>query len=120
MFLKIKCDIVCVYVSHGQIEYMDNNADAWLGWTWWATGPLWTDDYMFTLEPIDNGNGTYTDKPQMAVLESHIDSACGYVLPPPFVPTPSPDQVEIPIMAATSPVPQQSPANLAATFDSKH
>ena len=94
---------------------MDNNADAWLGWTWFATGPLLADDYEYTLEPDTLG----VDQPQMAVLESHIDTPCSFVHPLPFESNPSPDLVQIPIIEATSPVPQDSPENLPATFDGK-
>ena len=44
---------------------IEQNADVWLGWTWWAAGPWWA-NYMFTLEPTSN----YTvDQPAMAVLK---------------------------------------------------
>jgi endoglucanase len=32
------------------LSYVNVNADVWLGWTWWAAGP-WFTDYMFSLEP---------------------------------------------------------------------
>lgn len=47
------------------LGYIENNADVWLGWTWWAAGPSFT-SYMFSLEPV---NG---DRPQMAVLQKFI------------------------------------------------
>jgi endoglucanase len=47
------------------LGHIEANADAWLGWTWWAAGP-WYTDYMFSLEPIGG------DRPQMAVLRDHI------------------------------------------------
>ena len=31
---------------------MKDNADVWMGWTAWAAGPFWPDDYMFNLEPL--------------------------------------------------------------------
>lgn len=31
---------------------MRANADVWMGWTAWAAGPFWPDDYIFNLEPL--------------------------------------------------------------------
>jgi len=50
---------------------IENDADAWLGWTWWAGGP-WLGEYMFTLEPQNLGQANETDRPQMAVLQPHL------------------------------------------------
>ena len=48
------------------LDHLDANRDVWLGWTWWAAGPWWS-DYMFTLAPDG-----MTDRPQMAVLTPHL------------------------------------------------
>lgn len=53
------------------LGFMDQNADVWLGWTWWAGGPWWG-EYMFTLEPRNLGLPTETDRPQLAVLRPHM------------------------------------------------
>ncbi|TMA31080.1 MAG: glycoside hydrolase family 5 protein [Deltaproteobacteria bacterium] len=53
------------------LDYMQQNADVWLGWTWWAGGPWWG-DYMFTLEPQNLGQPTETGRPQLAVLRVHL------------------------------------------------
>lgn len=50
---------------HNMLGHIEANADLWLGWTWWAAGP-WYTDYMFSLEPIGG------DRPQMSVLRDHI------------------------------------------------
>jgi len=47
------------------LTQVKTNADVWLGWTWWAAGPMYT-DYMFSLEP------TSGDRVQMAVLTNFI------------------------------------------------
>jgi len=48
------------------LAYVEQNADVWLGWTWWAAGPWWG-NYMFSLEPTSN----YTvDQPAMGVLKN--------------------------------------------------
>jgi len=58
----------CLNSLDNMLDYMDTNADVWLGWTYWAAGPWWG-DYIYTLEP-DNG----VDRPQMAILLKHISS----------------------------------------------
>lgn len=51
------------------LEYMEDNSDNWIGWTYWAAGPWWG-DYMFSVEP-GGGPGNYIDKPQIAVLAEY-------------------------------------------------
>lgn len=58
-------DATCQSAVNDMLTYMEANSDVWIGWTWWAGGPMWG-DYMFTLEP----NGS--DRPQMAWLASHL------------------------------------------------
>jgi len=59
------------------LTHVQNNADVWLGWAWWAAGPSLTGN-MFSLEPV---NG---DKPQMAVLTNFIpDFAASAPIPEP-------------------------------------
>ena len=48
------------------LQYMQDNADVWIGATYWAGGPWWG-DYIFSIEPDANGN----DKPQMAILQKY-------------------------------------------------
>jgi len=64
---------VCRAAVSDLLGHLEANKDVWVGWTWWAAGPLWG-DYIFTLEP---SNGT--DRPMMAVLAPHIvaDSGAG-------------------------------------------
>ena len=59
----------CYAALDNTLTYIDNNADVWLGWTYWAAGPWWPNDYIFTLEPI---NGA--DRPQMLPLSKHFAS----------------------------------------------
>jgi endoglucanase len=47
------------------LGHLEANADVWLGWTWWAAGP-WYTEYMFSLEPIGG------DRSQMSVLREHV------------------------------------------------
>lgn len=53
------------------LDYMEQNDDAWLGWTWWAGGPWWT-SYMFSPEPTNLGSANPTDKPIMGVIQPHF------------------------------------------------
>lgn len=53
------------------LDYMEANADVWLGWTWWAGGPWWG-NYMFSLEPTNLGQPSQADRPAMAVLQPHF------------------------------------------------
>ncbi|MEP7359232.1 MAG: glycoside hydrolase family 5 protein, partial [Anaerolineales bacterium] len=56
----------CYAALDDMLGYLDQNADVWLGWTYWAAGPRWG-EYIFTVEPL---NGT--DRPQMAVLRRYL------------------------------------------------
>eukprot|EP01089_Gocevia_fonbrunei_P013397 TRINITY_DN3435_c0_g1_i1.p1 TRINITY_DN3435_c0_g1~~TRINITY_DN3435_c0_g1_i1.p1 ORF type:complete len:563 (-),score=140.14 TRINITY_DN3435_c0_g1_i1:5-1693(-) len=53
------------------MTYLSTNSDAWIGFTWWAGGPMWG-DYMFTLEP-KNGADSY----HMAQLLPYLVGASG-------------------------------------------
>jgi endoglucanase len=60
------------------LNHIAQNADVWLGWTWWSAGPWWG-GYMFTLEPTNLGQPSQTDQPAMAVLRNFIP------IPPPML-----------------------------------
>jgi endoglucanase len=53
---------VCLEALKAILHYMDENADVWLGWSYWTGGP-WMVDYRFSVEP-KNGS----ESPQMAVI----------------------------------------------------
>jgi endoglucanase len=53
------------------LGFMDANDDVWLGWSWWSGGPWWG-EYMFTLEPLNLGQPSETDRPQLAVMQPHL------------------------------------------------
>ena len=61
------------------LNYIQNNSDVWIGWTWWAAGPRWPSDYIFLLEP----GGATLDKPAMNILTNYLP----VVISPPGVPT---------------------------------
>lgn len=56
----------CLRAVDNLLTYLGENDDVWIGWTWWAAGPWWG-DYEYSIEP------TTGDRPQMAVLERHLD-----------------------------------------------
>ena len=60
----------CYTALNNMLNYVDGNSDVWLGWTYWAAGPWWS-DYIFTLEPT-NCPANCTDRPQMAILAPHF------------------------------------------------
>ena len=51
--------------GESMLRSMAANGDVWLGFAYWAAGPMWG-DYMFSVEPADG-----RDKPQMAVLKKY-------------------------------------------------
>jgi len=57
---------VCYQAITDITNYMDQNSDVYLGWTWWAAGPWWG-DYIYALDP-SNGQ----DRPQMQYLTPHL------------------------------------------------
>ena len=50
------------------LNYMDDNDDVWLGWTWWAGGPWWN-NYRFTVEPTNLGQPNEADRPVLGVIQ---------------------------------------------------
>lgn len=57
----------CKDAVQRMLQYMQDNNNVWLGWTWWAAGPWWA-DYMYTLEPAAGG----ADRPQMSWLTPYL------------------------------------------------
>jgi len=59
---------VCMAALDNTLKYVAENADVWLGWTYWAAGAWWG-NYRFSVHPSSEG-----DKPQMKVLRSAVDA----------------------------------------------
>lgn len=57
-------DPVCLAALDAMLEHIHANAEVWLGWTYWAGGAWWKQDYPFNVQPDKEGN----EKPQMTVL----------------------------------------------------
>ncbi|MBD2772981.1 cellulase family glycosylhydrolase [Iningainema tapete] len=92
----------CYAALDNMLSYIDNNADVWLGWTYWAAGPWWG-EYIFTLEPVGS-----SDRPQLIPLSKHIGSKPTPT--PTATPTPTPTATPTPTPTAT-PTPTPSPTN---------
>ena len=56
----------CLDALDRVMHFMNENNDVWLGWTYWAGGALWPNDYFTSIQPLDG-----KDRPQMAVLEKY-------------------------------------------------
>lgn len=58
-------ETTCLAALTAMLGFMRDNADVWLGWTYWTAGP-WMGKYQFTVEP---GPGGGDDHPQLAILQ---------------------------------------------------
>jgi endoglucanase len=61
-------DAACLETLQRMLTFLDQNGDAWLGWTYWAAGPWWPESYAFSVQPSRTGVG----RPQMKVLRDHL------------------------------------------------
>lgn len=57
----------CLQALDGMLGFMEQNADVWLGWTYWSAGSWWPPTYPFTVQPGKDGS----TKPQLPVLAKH-------------------------------------------------
>jgi endoglucanase len=67
----VGADANCLEALLRVLQFMQDNRDVWIGWTYWAAGP-WSKDYFTNIEP-DGGS----DRPQMAVLERFLGHGMG-------------------------------------------
>lgn len=56
----------CLDALDNVLQFMADNNDVWLGWTYWAGGAWWPKDYYTNVSPLDGA-----DRPQMKILEKH-------------------------------------------------
>jgi endoglucanase len=59
-------DRTCLDALDRVIRFMNENSDVWLGWTYWAGGSWWPDDYFASVQPLGG-----KDRPQMGILAQH-------------------------------------------------
>ena len=62
---------VCQQAVDNLLGFIEQNADVWLGWTWWAAGAWWKPDYPFNVQPGKDGS----EQPQMPLLSRHARTA---------------------------------------------
>ena len=58
----------CLQALDAMLAQMDANPDLWLGWTYWAAGAWWSQDYPLSIQPDRSG----ADRPQLDVLLKHV------------------------------------------------
>ena len=56
-------DATCRAGLDALLRTMNDNADVWIGWTYWAAGRWWPPTYPLSVQPLDG-----RDRPQMASL----------------------------------------------------
>jgi endoglucanase len=59
---------VCLKAIANLLRHLEQNADVYLGWTYWAAGPAWK-GYFTSIEPRAG-----EDAPQMVTLSAHLSS----------------------------------------------
>ncbi|MGI4849359.1 MAG: cellulase family glycosylhydrolase, partial [Janthinobacterium lividum] len=62
-------DASCATEGPNMVAYMKNNADVWLGWTWWAASGFGA-DYPYFIQPTDYS--APVDNPKLAALIANI------------------------------------------------
>src|SRR5262245_30687839 len=62
----VSTDQTSLSALDNMLTYMQQHT-VWQAAVYWAGGPWWDDDYMFSIEPL---NGV--DRPQMDILEGHL------------------------------------------------
>lgn len=56
----------CLLAIDDMLRFLNNNADAWVGWTWWAAGG-WFEGYEFSIQVYDG-----VESKQMAAIEIYL------------------------------------------------
>lgn len=59
---------LCLRALDNLLNYVEENADVWLGWVAWAGGPRWGDN-LLSVQPLANGK----DRPQLVVIRRHLN-----------------------------------------------
>jgi endoglucanase len=62
-------DDVCLETLDDQLRHIEENADVYLGWTWWAAGPKCV-SFTMAVDPLC---GPETS-PQLEILKAHLES----------------------------------------------
>ncbi|TCV70510.1 cellulase (glycosyl hydrolase family 5) [Neorhizobium sp. R1-B] len=62
----------CLTGLADMVRTVEQNADVWLGWSYWAGGDWWPEDEALNIQPTKEG-----DRPQMQVLSSFFSEQTG-------------------------------------------
>ena len=62
----------CLEALDRTLRFMRANNDVWVGWTYWAGGAWWPQNYFTNLQPVAG-----KDRPQMTILEKHMQGDAG-------------------------------------------
>ena len=58
----------CAAEIDALLSFIESNHDVWEGWVYWAGGPWWPEENMFSIEPRDG----LPEAPQIKVLMKHL------------------------------------------------
>ena len=67
----VPVEATCLTALRAMLAFVRDNADVWLGWTYWTAGP-WMVSYHYTVEPDSHGQAP---RPQMTILEQFAHGA---------------------------------------------
>ena len=65
--IGVGSDRTCLDALDRTMRFMADNNDVWMGWTYWAGGSWWPQDYFTSVQPLGG-----QDRPQMKILEKYI------------------------------------------------
>jgi endoglucanase len=65
--IGVGSDRTCLDALDRTMRFMADNNDVWMGWTYWAGGSWWPQDYFTSVQPLGG-----RDRPQMKILEKYI------------------------------------------------
>lgn len=51
------------------LQHLNDNSDVWIGWTYWAGGPWWSNSYPFNVSPL-----TGVTHPQINILRANMQA----------------------------------------------
>lgn len=61
----------CARELTAMLDYIAANRDVWIGWTYWAGGPWWGDDYPLSVQPASTRAPQH--RPQMQILQRYFE-----------------------------------------------
>lgn len=59
----------CLPALDDMLSFIDAHRSVWVGYTYWAGGPRWPDDDMFSVQPSTQDG---QDRPQLLELQKHL------------------------------------------------